>query len=260
MHYYQFNIGDYASHTRYLTAMQDLIYRRLLDIYYLHEKPIPLNNPALCIGLNECLTDVERVLNEFFVLTDDGWINKRADQQIAEYKSKQKSASNAGKKSAEVRKANKDNANEQTLNECSTDVQLNINHKPLTIKHKPLTNIKDIEAKASKAKSTRLSQDWELPDEWAIWCKENRKDLNPNQVAEQFKDYWLSVPHSKGLKADWLATWRNWCRNQKASTKQVSFAEQDEFNRRRKWEEMTGLQWPDNNEIIDTPRFIGIEQ
>ena len=40
----------------------------------------------------------------------------------------------------------------------------------------------------------------------------------------------------------------------------LTFAEKDELNRRRKWEEMTGLQWPDNNEIIDTPRFIGIEQ
>lgn len=40
----------------------------------------------------------------------------------------------------------------------------------------------------------------------------------------------------------------------------LTFAEKDELNRRRKWEEMTGLQWPDNNEIIDTPRFIGIQQ
>ena len=39
MHFYSFNIGDYASHTRHLTPMEDLAYRRLLDIYYLHEQP-----------------------------------------------------------------------------------------------------------------------------------------------------------------------------------------------------------------------------
>ena len=39
MHYYSFNIGDYASHTRHLTAIEDLAYRRLLDLYYLHEQP-----------------------------------------------------------------------------------------------------------------------------------------------------------------------------------------------------------------------------
>ena len=139
MHYYQFNIGDYASHTRYLTPMQDLAYRRLLDLYYLHEKPIPQDNPATYIGLNDCSTDVQRVLNDYFVLTNKGWVNKRADEQIVEYHSKQKSASLAGKKSAEVRRANKQAIPEQALNTRSTDVQLNIKHKPLTI-----NQIKDI--------------------------------------------------------------------------------------------------------------------
>lgn len=137
MHYYQFNIGDYASHTRYLTQSQDLAYRRLLDLYYLHEKPIPKENPAALIGMNDCLTSVEQVLNDYFILTDKGWVNKRANEQIDEYRNKQKSASLAGKKSAEVRKANKDAVPEQALNDRSTDVQLNIKHKPLTIKHKP---------------------------------------------------------------------------------------------------------------------------
>ncbi|UOF78189.1 hypothetical protein [Caudoviricetes sp.] len=138
MHYYQFNIGDYASHTRYLTQSQDLAYRRLLDLYYLHEKPIPKENPAALIGMNDCLTSVEQVLNEYFILTDKGWVNKRANEQIDEYRNKQKSASLAGKKSAEVRRANKDAVSEQVFNDRSTDVQLNIKHKPLTIKHKPI--------------------------------------------------------------------------------------------------------------------------
>ena len=137
MHYYQFNIGDYASHTRYLTPMQDLIYRRLLDLYYLHEKPIPEDNPSQYIGLNDCSTDVQRVLNDYFILTPKGWINKRADEQIAEYKNKQRSASAAGKKSAEVRKASKDAGLERPLNERTTSVQLTNNHKPITINQQP---------------------------------------------------------------------------------------------------------------------------
>jgi len=137
MHYYQFNIGDYASHTRYLTPMQDLIYRRLLDLYYLHEKPIPEDNPSQYIGLNDCSTDVQRVLNDYFILTEKGWINKRADEQIVEYRNKKKSASAAGKKSAEVRKASKNAGLERTLNERTTSVQLTNNHKPLNIKQEP---------------------------------------------------------------------------------------------------------------------------
>ena len=208
MHYYQFNIGDYASHTRYLTPMQDLIYRRLLDLYYLQEKPIPEDNPSQYIGLNDCSTDVQRVLNDYFVLTEKGWVNKRADQQIAEYKSKQKSASAAGKKSAEVRKASKDAVLERPLNERTTDVQLTNNHKPITIKQEPIK-----ESATKVVKSTRLSIDWELPDEWAIWAKQARPDLHINQVADGFKDYWISEAKAK---ADWFATWRNWIRKQRA--------------------------------------------
>ena len=40
MHFYSFNIGDYASHTRHLTHLEDLAYRRLLDAYYLQERPL----------------------------------------------------------------------------------------------------------------------------------------------------------------------------------------------------------------------------
>ena len=141
MHYYQFNIGDYASHTRYLTPLQDLAYRRLLDLYYLQEKPISQENPASYIGLNDCSTDVQRVLNDYFILTEKGWINKRADEQIAEYRNKQKSASMAGKKSAEVRKASKDAGLERPLNERATTVQPTNNHKPLTIKQKPVKRV-----------------------------------------------------------------------------------------------------------------------
>jgi uncharacterized protein YdaU (DUF1376 family) len=138
MHYYQFNIGDYASHTRYLTPMQDLAYRRLLDLYYLQEKPIPKENPASIIGLIDCSTDVERVLNEYFLLTEKGWVNKRADEAIREFHGKKKTASLAGKKSAAARKANKDAASERPLNNSTKVVQPTIKHKPITNNHKPI--------------------------------------------------------------------------------------------------------------------------
>lgn len=136
MHYYQFNIGDYASHTRYLTPMQDLAYRRLIDLYYLQEKPIPVDNPAVLIGLNDFLTDVQQVLNTYFILSEQGWVNKRVEQEIHAYKNNIKHKSEAGKKSAASRKANKDKPFEQVLNSSSTDVQLTNNHKPITNNHK----------------------------------------------------------------------------------------------------------------------------
>lgn len=66
-------------------------------------------------------------------------------------------------------------------------------------------------------KGTRLSQDWSLPPEWEAWaCRERQwTPAQAQAVAEGFRDYWISVPGRHGYKLDWLATWRNWVRNQR---------------------------------------------
>ena len=125
MHYYSFNIGDYASHTRHLDPIEDLIYRRLLDLYYLHERP--LNDDASVvakqIGLRDEAAGVRDVLNEFFERTEEGYRSARADKEIAHYHSKIEQASRAGKASAERRS-----------NARSTDVQPNNKQEPITNK------------------------------------------------------------------------------------------------------------------------------
>ena len=128
MHYYQFNIGDYVSHTRHLSPIEDIAYRRLLDAYYLSERPLNsgLTSVARQIGLRDFEQEVKIVLDEFFKLTEDGWINIRADKEIAHFKGKIEQASKAGKASAERRS-----------NARSTDVQPTNNQEPITNNHKP---------------------------------------------------------------------------------------------------------------------------
>lgn len=36
--------------------------------------------------------------------------------------------------------------------------------------------------------------------------------LEPDVVAEGFRDYWLDKPGAAARKIDWSGTWRNWCR------------------------------------------------
>ncbi len=128
MHYYQFNIGDYVSHTRHLSPIEDIAYRRLLDAYYLSERPLNsgLTSVARQIGLRDYEQEVKIVLDEFFKLTEDGWINTRADKEIAHFKGKIEQASKAGRASAERRSSAR-----------STDVQPTNNQEPITINHKP---------------------------------------------------------------------------------------------------------------------------
>lgn len=93
MNYYPFHIGDYLSATRHLTWTEDAAYRRLLDTYYTTEKPLPAELRAVCrlvlATTDEQRDAVEVVLNEFFELTNAGWINVRADAEIDSMRIKQ---------------------------------------------------------------------------------------------------------------------------------------------------------------------------
>jgi hypothetical protein len=80
------------------------------------------------------------------------------------------------------------------------------------------------EEKGNSNRGTRLPVDFVLPEDWIGFCQQYRKDLNPQSVFEEFKDYWTALPAGKGTKADWTATWRNWVRRQSAPKQ--SYAQQ----------------------------------
>jgi uncharacterized protein YdaU (DUF1376 family) len=85
MHYYQFNIGDYNKHTMHLSPLEDITYRRLLDMYYDTEAPIPTDIPWVSRRLRIEANIVKAMLIEFFEYTENGYINRRADAEIAQY-------------------------------------------------------------------------------------------------------------------------------------------------------------------------------
>lgn len=99
MNYYSFHVGDYAAHTHHLTLMGDLAYRRLLDRYYLTERPLP-TDPTECarlIGMRDHVQEVSEVLSDFFLKSDAGWINKRCEEEISGYRAKAERARNANR-------------------------------------------------------------------------------------------------------------------------------------------------------------------
>ncbi len=106
MHYYQFNIGDFALHTSHLTLEEEAIYRRLLDYYYDTESPIPKETQPvirrLRLGSHADMTN--QILREFFILQDDGWHNLRADIEINDYRNKATTARINGKKGGRPKK------------------------------------------------------------------------------------------------------------------------------------------------------------
>ena len=89
MHYYNFHIGDYQSHTHHLTVIEDIAFRRLLDHYYLHEAPIKQRTIARQIRMKDYEQEVLSVLDEFFRDTPDGYIHPRADEEIKKFREHQ---------------------------------------------------------------------------------------------------------------------------------------------------------------------------
>lgn len=68
--------------------------------------------------------------------------------------------------------------------------------------------------KVRSPKGSRITDGWEMPEEWIDWAT---SEMRVNHIAarsesERFADYWRSQPGAKGVKASWKATWRNWIR------------------------------------------------
>lgn len=101
MHFYRHNIGDYRRDTSHLTLLEHGVYRQLLDTYYLHEAPIPLDLDQVCRRLiartDEERRAIETVLKEFFERTDAGWIHSRCEDELAEYRAKAEIARTNGR-------------------------------------------------------------------------------------------------------------------------------------------------------------------
>ncbi|MDE2022403.1 MAG: YdaU family protein [Patescibacteria group bacterium] len=97
MHTYPKHIGDWASATIGLNLTERGAYEALLDQYYVHEMPLPLDRRE-CYRLAAASGAAERkavdyVLTRYFTQEADGWHNKRADEELAKYREKAAKAS-----------------------------------------------------------------------------------------------------------------------------------------------------------------------
>lgn len=147
LHHYQHHIGDYSSHTAHLSPLEDIAYRRMLDLYYLHERPFNgrSTDVARLIRMGTHQAEVEVVLKEFFRDVDGvGWVNDRAEEEIEAYKSRRDSAVKAGKVSGKVRRQSaKTQSNDRSttvqrpFNGTGTNVEPTGNQYPVPVNQEP---------------------------------------------------------------------------------------------------------------------------
>ncbi|MBH4464649.1 DUF1376 domain-containing protein [Pseudomonas aeruginosa] len=106
MNFYPFHPGDYMLRTAHLEPLEDLAYRRLLDLYYVGEKAIEgtAESIARVIRMRSSVAEVAAVLDEFFVEEGGCWSHKHCDEVIAKYREKATIAAENGRKGGRPRK------------------------------------------------------------------------------------------------------------------------------------------------------------
>lgn len=107
MNFYPFHPGDYVLRTAHLEPLEDLAYRRLLDLYYVNEGPIQGDAASIArlIRMRSNAAEVGEVLREFFVEDAEGWRHSHCDEVIEQYQAKARIAAENGKRGGRPRKA-----------------------------------------------------------------------------------------------------------------------------------------------------------
>jgi uncharacterized protein YdaU (DUF1376 family) len=90
INYYEHHLGDYLKDAAHLSLLEDGALRRLLDVYYVREGPLPLDLNECC-KLARCTSAAERkaviyVLGHVLTKAADGYHYARADAAIAAYR------------------------------------------------------------------------------------------------------------------------------------------------------------------------------
>lgn len=98
MFYFQHHVGDYRRDTGHLTLLEHGIYRQLIDLYYITEKPLDASAMRLvCVRTAEEEQAYKRVLADFFHERKGKYFHKRCDFEISKYKDKSSKATDSAR-------------------------------------------------------------------------------------------------------------------------------------------------------------------
>ena len=134
MHYYEHNIGDYRRDTSHLTLLEHGIYRSLLDTCYLSEQPLCADLKKLMrthsIRSEDEKEALENILQDFFELTEDGYIHHGCVKRISKLYEKSEKARRSAKARWERKKC-KENANASENNANASETYPECSEKPM---------------------------------------------------------------------------------------------------------------------------------
>lgn len=167
MQWYKHHLGDYDGSTAHLTWDEDMAYTRLMRAYYRTESPLPLDFQSVCRLVRSTTTkqknSTRQILSEFFKKEENGWHNKRCDEEILKYQAQSST--------------NRRIARQRFVNDSSTVGSPN--QEPRTKNLEPRTD-KELKTKPTKkvngsAQAPFVLPDWIPEDHWRAWIESRQK-------------------------------------------------------------------------------------
>ena len=223
MNFFPFHPGDYMLRTAHLDPIEDLAYRRLIDLYYVNEAPLSgtAEELARVIRLRDRSAEVEAVLREFFAEEDGTWNHSHCDDVIDQYRAKAVTAAENGKRGGRPKKTkNEPNPNPE---ETKPVISANPEETGSKANQEPITNNQEPVDQEPCAPAVSEQADL-FPKFWALYPRKQDKAKALKAWAKLKVTDELFTVIAKGLgsqvvSADWLkdsgqfiphpATWLN---------------------------------------------------
>jgi len=194
---------DFEAKTSHLTLEEDGAYNRLLRLMWMTPGCSLPDDDRWIMRRMRCDLEtfqgvVKPLIDEFMKREKGRVFSPRLTEEHNLSSEKHKKRVDAGKKGGRPAKSLKTNKTTQS----------NAKAKPKQPEPEPYVDT-NVSTKRARKRVSRLPENWTLPDDFMAFAKS--KGLSEGQAhaeAEKMRDWSLASP--KGVKLDWLATWRSW--------------------------------------------------
>ncbi|MGU3575660.1 YdaU family protein [Brucellaceae bacterium C25G] len=199
----QLYVSDYLGDTMHLTTEQHGAYLLLLMTMWRHNGSLPFDDGKLAriarVNSKRWHLIKDDVL-AFFTIEGGQISQKRLNEELQKAVSISQKRKSSGKLGGMAKSLKNNDAGL-----ASAKQMLKHSQKPDTIKVKETLN------SVSQKRGSRLPDDFKADLSEAVRLGLSEQDAH--READKFRDYWNGQPGQRGVKLDWLATWRNWCRS-----------------------------------------------
>lgn len=262
MNFYKRFIGDIQGKTGGLTLAEFGAYDRLLDHYYSTEKPIKNDEIyRICRAMNAAeKRAVDAVLSQFFCMTENGYIQSKADELIAKALPLIEAARANGKKGGRPPKpkTQQEPSGFQKHNPAETEMVKASQSQSQSQTHSPSLRSGEVGAEALPGVPAELFADWmevrrakkagkfTATAAKGLLREAERAGVTATRAVEACCEYgWI------GFNAQWYAERQP---NARTAPAAQSFAASDREAGMARWEQMTGQVHPERSgTVIDLP-------